>query len=272
MSLAVGPFKMHFIMYGLSAVAHFAVVRRWCGRMALPNRVALGLSACFVLGMALGARILYDLFNRHFYLAKYLHPGYYFSDGLWGGPLAYLVLATAFAWTVGSRVGTRRLDPRRWDCTSLTARIVDVMVLSLPIPLALAKVGCLFNGCCFGSPCGWPWGIVYPYRAAPPAGVARHPTQLYELVAFLFIYIVLVTLERRRWNGLLHVWFVLLYGLARPITEFFRVPAEPRTFIGFLTVSQALCLTGATLALIALWRVRPPRRAFEPPLIRTSFA
>lgn len=220
--------------------------------MALSRWAGFGLSACYLLGMAVGARILYDVVNHQFHPGNYLRPGYYFTDGLWGGPLAYLVLASALVIVRGMR----------WK------QSLDVMVLSLPIPMAIAKMACLFNGCCFGTPCDYPWCVVYPYGAAPPAGIARHPTQIYEIAALLMVYIVLVTLARRHSAGLLTLWFLFLYGLARPVAELFRIPGERRALFGLLTVSQAICLAGAFVSLLVLWWVRPPRRAFEPPTIR----
>jgi prolipoprotein diacylglyceryltransferase len=147
--------------------------------------------------------------------------------------------------------------------------LLDLMVLSLPMPMVLAKVACLFNGCCFGEPCNWSWCIVFPYGAEAPAGIARHPTQAYEIIVLLFIWFVLVTLDRRRWTGLLTLWFGFLYGLGRPLTEFFRVPSERRPSVGFLSTSQAICLAGAVVAVIALWMYRPPRRTFKAPSIKT---
>ncbi len=285
MPLSLGPFKVYAVIYGLSLLAHIILAQRWCQRMTLPRRVGFVLSMCYMVGMAVGARLLYDVLNHQFNPANYLRPGYYFSDGLWGGPLAYLMLAAGFAWWMGGREWCIKMHPapgaggRRQAAYDPSASllgkgggILDVMVLALPIPMAIAKVACLFNGCCFGTPCDWPWCVVYPYLAEPPAGIARHPTQIYEIAALMFIYVVLFTLERRRWHGLLSLWFVFFYGLARPITEFFRVPGERRPTIGFLSTSQAICLAGAAVALIALYALRPPRRAFEPPVIRPAFA
>jgi prolipoprotein diacylglyceryltransferase len=71
------------------------------------------------------------------------------------------------------------------------------------------------------------------------------------------------------WRGLLIFWFGFLYGLGRPLTEYFRVPNERRPSFGFLTASQAVCLAGALVCVIALWIYRPPRRRFEPPVVHT---
>jgi prolipoprotein diacylglyceryltransferase len=269
MPIWIGPVKLYAVIYALSAAAFLFVALRWSRRLSLPRGAALGLWCCYALGMGFGGRVLYDVVNLRFDPTNYLQPGYYLSDGLWGGPLAYLVLAGTFA-MVGRWIwrAVPRSSPRGWTWTAA----LDLSVLALPIPLAMAKLACLVNGCCFGTPCPWPWGVMYPYRAEPPDAIARHPTQLYEMAALIFIHVVLVTLERRRWNGLLLLWFVFLYGLARPITEFFRMPADRKLFVGTLTFSQVICLAGAALALVVLFLARPPRRTFEPPLIRPSFA
>lgn len=268
---SLGPLRIHLLVYATSLVAHCALTQRWCRRLALPRRIGLGLSTCYLLGMAVGARLLYDVVQHQFHPGNYLRPAYYFGDGLWGGPLAYLLLATGYVMARLLVQGREFRGSQEWKFAAHARAMLDIMVLSLPISLAIAKVACLLNGCCFGAPCDWPWGVVYPYHAAPPAGIARHPTQIYEIAALLFIYIVLVTLERRRWQAMLPLWFVFLYGIARPMTEFFRMPSERRPFIGVLTASQAICLAGATVAFLALWWLRPPRRTFEPPAIRPAF-
>lgn len=251
MFFATGPIKLYTVAYALSVLSHIYFAQRWCRKLALPRQAGLWLSGCYLFGTAVGARILYDLLHRKFNPANYLHPSYYFSDGLWGGPLAYLFLASLFILVHGTR----------WR------RTLDLMVLSLPMPMVLAKVACLFNGCCFGIPCDWPWCVTFPYGAQAPAGIARHPTQAYEVIVLLFIWVVLITLERPRWSGLLTLWFVALYGVGRSFTEFFRVLNERSPSAGFLSTSQAICLAGAVIAVLLLWIYRPPRTPFKPPLI-----
>lgn len=267
---AIGSLKLYTLVYALSMLSHIYFAQRWCRKLTLPRRAGLWLSAFYLFGMAVGARILYDLLQHQFDPRNYLNPRYYFTDGLWGGPLAYLMLATPFALMYGLHQEGAVDPPVSPLIKGGGARdMLDLMVLSLPMPMVLAKVACLINGCCFGLPCDWPWCITYPYGAEAPAGIARHATQVYEIIVLLFIWFVLMTLDRSRWRGLLTLWFVFLYGLGRPLTEFFRVPNERRPSVGFLTTSQAVCLAGALVAVIALWIHRPPRRRFEPPVVQT---
>lgn len=237
----IGPLKLYTVIYILSMLAHFPAAQFWCRRMALPRRTGLWLSASYFFGMAVGARILYDLVQQQFDFRNYVRLGYYFEYGLWGGPLAYLMLAVPFA----------LLHHRRRD-------LLDLMVLSLPLSMVLAKTACFLNGCCYGLPCDWPWCMAFPPGADAPSSIPRHATQAYEILVVLVVWLVLVRL-RHRWSGLLTLWFVTLYGLGRPLTEVFRAPDIRRPSAGALTASQLVCLAGAFVAgvLILLLRPRP---------------
>ena len=248
----IGPLKLYTVIYILSMFAHVWAAQVWCRRLALTRRSGLWLSAFFFFGMAVGARILYDVLQHRLHLSNYLRPGYYFEDGLWGGPLAYLLIAIPFILIRGTR----------WRDH------LDLMVLALPLPMVLAKFACLLNGCCFGEPCDWPWCISFHPGAEAPADIPRHPTQAYEIIVLVFAWFVLVRLDRRRWAGLLTLWFGVIYGLGRPMTEIFRVVDVRRPSAGILTTSQLVCLAGAGLAALALLILRPPRRRLDVPLSR----
>ncbi|MFW5693392.1 MAG: prolipoprotein diacylglyceryl transferase family protein [Thermoguttaceae bacterium] len=45
--------------------------------------------------------------------------------------------------------------------------LADVIAPSLLLGLALGRVGCLLNGCCFGGPCDYPWAVSFPYSSPP---------------------------------------------------------------------------------------------------------
>ena len=40
--------------------------------------------------------------------------------------------------------------------------VADLMAPCLLLGLALGRVGCLMNGCCFGGPCDLPWAVTFP--------------------------------------------------------------------------------------------------------------
>ncbi len=242
----IGALQTYTIAYTVSMLTHVALSVWYCRRSKLSLKGGVALGLCFIWGMNMGAHILYDMRYHRFDWHNYLNIDYYFQDGMWGGPLAYLAVAVA-----GVVILAR--DRRAW---------ADVVALSLPIPLMLAKVACFTNGCCYGAPCALPWAVAFPEGgpdcAAPP-GVWRHPTQLYEVLGLAVMAVVLARLRCDRRRGTLLPWFVLLYGLMRPLTEFFRAPAERDGGMGLLSASQIVCLASAVVA--GAWLVAVNRRA-----------
>lgn len=236
------------IFYTLSMIIFMLLALWLCRRRGLPliNGVLLGL--CYIWSMNTGARIMYDILNNRFDWSNYIDPAYYMEPGMWGGPLVYLTIAIT---------GTLLLARDRRS-------MLDIVVMTLPIPMILAKVACFMNGCCYGAACHLPWAVTFPAggteRTAPP-GVALHPTQLYEIIVLTIVILAFVMLDRQRWKGTLIVWFVMLYGIGRPITEFFRDPERLKIVIGPLTLSQAVCFVGAILAGLILIVAKYPRLA-----------
>jgi phosphatidylglycerol:prolipoprotein diacylglycerol transferase len=193
--------------------------------------------------MNIGARILYDIMNSRFAWFNYFDPGYYTQPGMWGGPLVYLVIAS-----MGALLLTR--DRRS---------MLDIVVLTLPVPMILSKAACFANGCCHGAICDLPWAVVFPEggtERTAPAGVPLHPTQLYEILVLVIVAVFLIVLNNNRWRGTLIAWFVMLYGIGRPLTEFFRAPEQFDPVIGLLTLSQVICFTAALIAGLVLLVVR----------------
>lgn len=52
--------------------------------------------------------------------------------------------------------------------------VCDLIAPSLVLGLALGRIGCLMNGCCFGGTCELPWSLQFP-AANPPINIAASP-------------------------------------------------------------------------------------------------
>jgi phosphatidylglycerol:prolipoprotein diacylglycerol transferase len=213
--------------------------------MKFPIYVGILLGLAFAFGMVVGAKILYDILQGAVVPANYLKPSHYLGGGLFGGPLAYLAIVTPAALLFAR-------DRRR---------ALDLIALTLPIPMIVAKVACFANGCCYGVRCDLPWAVTFPPGAVAPAGIPRHPTALYEIAVLLVILAIFVfprpaTHTRWRPAGSLLGWFVALYGLGRPLTEVFRGDDRGLPVFGPFTPSQLLCLAAgviATCTLLFVW-------------------
>ena len=88
----------------------------------------------------------------------------------------------------------------------------------------IGRIGCTLNGCCFGDPCSLPWAITYtdPESLGFGAG-AVHPTQVYEIIFGLIVFVVLVKLMGRfKPAGSLYLIYLGLYSAWRIGIDFVR--------------------------------------------------
>jgi phosphatidylglycerol:prolipoprotein diacylglycerol transferase len=191
--------------------------------------------------MTVGAKVLYDIQNAQFDFRALLSIRHYMQGGLWGGLLAYFILAIPLVLILAKNKRSA----------------LDLVAMSIPVPWILVKIGCLFNGCCFGKESSLPWAITFPEgaRGAPP-GVPLHPTQIYEILVVICVLVVFIKLNYDRWRGAMLLWFLALYGTGRAATEFFRGDIDHNVSVGPLTLSQLICLVaaGVSIILLFLWR------------------
>jgi len=55
--------------------------------------------------------------------------------------------------------------------------IFDLLAPACIMAQAIGRLGCLFNGCCYGTPTSLPWGLVYTDRSFGfTGGIAAQPT------------------------------------------------------------------------------------------------
>jgi phosphatidylglycerol:prolipoprotein diacylglycerol transferase len=243
-----GPVPTYAIFYFAGIIAHLLIMPSLARRMGLRQRLAWAIGLCYPLGMIVGAKVLYDLLHDDFSWGGLISVQHYMGGGMWGGPLAYLALAVPLSLAASRDTGEKRAT-------------LDSIALALPFPLILAKMGCFCQGCCWGKPSAWPWGLRFPAGGAAPAGMSLHPTQIYEILALAAVWLVLLALNRPAWRGQLLAWFLVLYGSGRALTEIWRGDQADRTLLGCITASQAIVLVAAVVAAgeIVLWHRRPPQ-------------
>jgi phosphatidylglycerol:prolipoprotein diacylglycerol transferase len=84
-------------------------------------------------------------------------------------------------------------------------------------------MGCFLRGDDYGVPTSLPWGIAFP-KGLPPTTVKVHPTQLYEIIASLVIFALLVWVIAPRFKreGPLMFVYAILAGIERFLVEFVR--------------------------------------------------
>jgi phosphatidylglycerol:prolipoprotein diacylglycerol transferase len=147
--------------------------------------------------------------------------------------------------------------------------LADYFGTALPLGHALGRLGCLGAGCCYGRPTDLPWGLALGgHRASSTPmelwGIPLHPAQLYESLACLAIFFLLLRWALPRvkaglWpRGRVFLSYLMLYSAARFFIEFYRFDdrgASPAPF----SISQWIALAflaGSGAFLIGRWRRR----------------
>lgn len=244
-----GPIPTYGIFYFSGILCHFIIAYYLTKRYRLRHRVWITVSTCYMTGMTIGAKALFDLQHSQLDLRALLSSEHYMKGGLWGGLLAYFCLSAPLVLLLSHR----------------KRAALDLVAVSIPIPWIFAKLGCLFNGCCYGKASSMSWAITFPEGArGTPAGIPLHPTQIYEILVVLFVLIVFIILKRERWRGTMLLWFLILYGLARATIEIWRGDTDRHLYIGPLTLSQFICLIVAGISILLLCLNRYLSRLTKP--------
>ncbi|MCD5390379.1 prolipoprotein diacylglyceryl transferase [candidate division NPL-UPA2 bacterium] len=234
----LGPISIHSygVMLALAFFSGVLLVRRQARREGIDVENILDLSFVILISAIVGSRALFVLLNIKDYLA---HPGQIFM--LQQGGLAFhggLFLALA------SGIWFLRRKRMKVGTTA------DLVIPYVALGQAVGRIGCFLNGCCYGLPTNLPWAITFPPKSPAHShflDASLHPTQVYQLLANLFIFVVLIKLRRRsRYQGQVFLRYLLLYGVFRFLIEFLRGDNPPILFQ--LTISQVISLAIFLLA------------------------
>ncbi|MDO8958874.1 MAG: prolipoprotein diacylglyceryl transferase [Rhodocyclaceae bacterium] len=219
-ALSIGPLAVRW--YGLMYLAGFvaflllgrrrAATQLWHGLKpaALDDLLFYG-----VLGVIVGGRLGQVLFYEPAYFLA--HPLEIFA--VWkggmsfhGGFLGVLAAMALFA---------RKRGLSFWQITDFIAPLV-------PLGLGFGRIGNFINGELWGrvvaNPAApdLPWAMVFPFVDALP----RHPSQLYQALGEgLLLFLLLWWYSgKQRARGTVSALFLIGYGSARWIGEYFREP------------------------------------------------
>lgn len=251
---SIGPLTVHTygLFVALGFAAGIAVTVKLGKDRNIPAQQVMDMAFVMIFWAIVGSRLLYVFMNVSYFRD---HP----LDALkiWQGGLVFsggvLAAAPAIAWYL------RRRPLSFWAAGDLWAP-------ALSLGQAVGRIGCFMAGCCYGKPTELPWGAVFthPHSLAPP-GVALHPTQLYSALAGFAIFAVLLFLyNRRRFQGQVFVWYLILHSNARLLMERFR--ADDRGFIPGteMTLTQLVAFFILVAAIVALFLLKPGRDGKDP--------
>jgi len=230
---------------------------------------------------------------RLFYVLEY-HDQFFAADRTWLGSLWSVLNVAAGGLVVFGSLPTAALATWRFASRRGLSlpRLADCIVPGLLVGLAIGRIGCFLNGCCYGGPCDLPWAVQFPPESPPwldqaargllpaaatgggmPWSLPVHPAQLYAAIdaAILAMLVCLASgtpLARR--DGQVFALALTLHPISRLLLEAIRVD-EPPALGTPLSISQLVSLLLLALAATLWWWTsrQPPstvnnRRSLPP--------
>ncbi len=211
----VGPIEIRY--YGLVYVLGFLLVfwyfhsMRKKGLLELSSTDIETLLLYLMIGVLVGARIFHVIFwDLSYYLSNPLLILYVWQGGLsfHGGFVGVIAAVWLFC--------------RKRKMSML--RIMDILTVPAALILALGRIANFINGELWGkvADSSKTWWCVN-FKNTGGGDTCRHPYPLYESLSRFVIFAVLIPLYLRKFKEGFVAWsFILLFGVARFITDFWK--------------------------------------------------
>jgi len=242
----LGPLTVHSygVMIAIAFLAGLWTASRRAVLTGIPGEKILDLGPWLIVGAILGARTLYvtSYWNEQFAgkpiteIFMVQKGGLVYYGGLIGASLA-CILFSQF----------KKLP--LW-------KLADIMAPSIALGYVFGRIGCLLNGCCYGRACSALWAVTYPadHPTHPVGGTATpvHPTQIYDSLLNLCLYLFLAWLFRRKkFDGQVFATYLICYACTRSFVEMFRGDYPIHYLGGWATpahlISIGILVAGGTL-------------------------
>jgi phosphatidylglycerol:prolipoprotein diacylglycerol transferase len=253
------------LMLCLAFLGSILLAARRARREGLDPETVYDFAFWVFLGGLVGARLFYVI---QYWGTQIRHPIEFFF--FWkGGIVLY-----------GSIMGGTAAFFLYWWFRRFPLRpMLDVIAPSLALGIALGRLGCFLNGCCYGDRCDLPWAVSFPgprvgvpgapdlsLHGSPPwvdqvrSGLIGpeqrwslpvHPTQLYSTIDGLILLLLLSAYHPlRRRDGEVMALLMVTYPITRFLIE--RLRNDERVFVAGMTISQTLSVV-LFVAGLAFW-------------------
>ncbi|MFA6417574.1 MAG: prolipoprotein diacylglyceryl transferase [Candidatus Margulisiibacteriota bacterium] len=212
--LMLGPISLfsYGLMVALGFLTGIGFALYLARQEGIKTESIIDLALYVIVSSVVGARFFYVAGQWNFYRGNLLEIFMIWRGGLvfLGGLIFGLGALVYFA-------GEKKIALRR---------LLDVVTPGAMLGYAIGRLGCFLNGCCFGLPTKLPWGLVFPSDCLAGSYFPDqhlHPTQLYSVLLVLLAFGFLLWLyPRKKFDGQIFFWGLILYSLYRFAIEFLR--------------------------------------------------
>jgi len=225
--IPVGAFKLHpHLVFETAAYAvafrAYLLMRKRVGD-ALDDADRWWMIAAAAMGAVLGSKVLYWFEDPFLTLGYWRDPAY-----LMGGKTI-----------VGAFIGGLFAVETAKRLLGITRRTGDLFAVPLCVGIAIGRIGCFLTGLedhTTGSSTSLPWGVNFG------DGIARHPTQLYEVLFALALGAFLWRRMQRPFiSGDIFKMFMVAYFAFRLACDFLK--PDVRVFLGMSSIQWACVAT-----------------------------
>ncbi len=212
--------RWYGLLFASAFLAGYIVFTRFLATERLTSEMTDELLIYIAVGTVIGARLGHCFFYEPEYFLK--NPIEILK--IWKGGLASHGAAIGILLSLWLYIRKHKLS-FLW--------LIDRIVIVVALGGAFIRLGNLFNSEIYGRPTDMPWGFefvrdrLYDSNTGELlATVARHPTQLYEALSYILIFIILFTFYRKRYmkvrDGFIFGVFMILLFSARFFIEFVK--------------------------------------------------
>lgn len=215
---SIGPIHLRYysILFVSGFIIGYYIVSWFFKRENLPTNILDTLLYVLLGATLVGARLGHCLFYEpDYYLAHPIEILKVWEGGLasHGGAIA-IILAM---WWFVSKYGKQFKFDFLW--------LMDRIMIPTALAAMLIRLGNFMNSEIYGNPTDLPWGVIFTLRGET---VPKHPTQLYEAIAYFAIFIVLIIIYKKFLpklkRGTLFALFLIGMFSARFFIEFVKEP------------------------------------------------
>ncbi|MCX7880540.1 MAG: prolipoprotein diacylglyceryl transferase [Ignavibacteria bacterium] len=227
--------RWYGVLFALGFIVGYQILHYFFKKEKQPIKELESLVLYLIIGVVVGARLGHCFFYE---------PDYYLRNPIeilmiWRGGLAShgggfgIILAL---WIFSLK--HKKLN-MRW--------LLDRLGIAILPGSAFIRIGNFFNHEILGKPTDLPWAIVFNvFQGREVVGTTPpvHPTQLYEALAYIILFVVFIILYKRKLylrEGLLLSLFLILVFTVRFLLEFTKAPQTD--FEQFLPLSMGQILS-----------------------------
>jgi prolipoprotein diacylglyceryl transferase len=242
----IGSFAVRWygLLFASSFFFGYLILLRIFKKENIPVSVLDTLTTYMVIGTVVGARLGHCFFYE---------PAYYMAHPLeilmvWEGGLASHGAAVGIPITILIFARIKKF-PFLW--------VMDRVVIVVALSGLLIRTGNLMNSEIFGHVTSLPWGFRF-LRAGNPLDLdPRHPTQLYEGLSYLMIFLFLWWFYKKNGKpaqGLIFGMFLILVFGMRFLIEFAKEPQESFEKSMILNLGQLLSIPLIIAGVVLVWK------------------